>query len=63
MINITFPDGKIKGFENNPTGLEVANSISEGLARDCVALELNGKIVDLTTKIDRDADISLITTR
>ncbi|MBL7179597.1 MAG: threonine--tRNA ligase, partial [Desulfobacterales bacterium] len=46
-----------------PTGLEVANSISEGLARDCVALELNGKIVDLTTKIDRDADISLITTR
>jgi len=63
MINITFPDGNIKGFENNPTGLDVAKSISEGLARDCVALELKGDIVDLNTKISHDADIRLITTR
>ncbi|MEE8432069.1 MAG: TGS domain-containing protein, partial [Candidatus Desulfatibia sp.] len=41
MINITFPDGNIKTFENNPTGLDIAKSISEGLARDCVAMELN----------------------
>jgi threonyl-tRNA synthetase len=63
MVNITFPDGNIKGFENNPTGLDVAKSISEGLARDCVALQLNGEIVDLNTKIAQDAAIKLITTR
>ncbi len=63
MINITLPDGNIKGFENNPTGLDVAKSISEGLARDCVALELSGEIVDLNTKISHDAEIRLITTR
>lgn len=63
MINITFPDGNIKEFKNHPTGLEVAQSISEGLARDCVAVEINGEIVDLNTIIDRDAGIRLITTR
>ncbi|MBW1753313.1 MAG: TGS domain-containing protein, partial [Deltaproteobacteria bacterium] len=63
MINITFPDGNIKAFENNPTGLDVAKSISEGLARDCVALELNGEMVDLNAEISHDANIKLITTR
>ena len=63
MVNITFPDGNIKEFKNHPTGLEVAKSISEGLARDCVAMEVNGEIVDLNTIITRDAGIRLITTR
>ena len=63
MIHITFPDGKIKAFENDPTGLEVAKSISEGLARDCVAMQINGKLVDLNAKITRNAGIRLITTR
>ena len=63
MIHITFPDGKIKAFENDPTGLEVAKSISEGLARDCVAMQINGMVVDLNAKITRDANIRLITTR
>jgi threonyl-tRNA synthetase len=63
MINITFPDGNIKGFENAPSGLEVAKSISEGLARDCVAMELDSKPVDLSTKINQDSRIRLITTR
>ncbi len=63
MINITFPDGNIKGFENNPTGLDVAKSISEGLARECVALELKGEMVDLNAEISHDAHIRLVTTR
>jgi len=42
MINISLPDGSIKSFENAPTGLEVANSISEGLARDSIAVEVDG---------------------
>ena len=63
MINITFPDGNIKGFENAPSGLEVARSISEGLARNCVAMELDSELVDLNAKISQDSRIRLITTR
>ena len=63
MVNITFPDGNIKGFEKTPTGLDVAKSISEGLARNCVAMELNSELVDLNTKINQDAKVRLITTK
>lgn len=62
MINITFPDGNIKGFENNPTGLDVAMSISEGLARNCVAMKLDSELMDLNTKITQDSRVRLITT-
>jgi len=61
MINITFPDGNIKGFENNPTGLDVAMSISEGLARNCVAMKLDSELMDLNTKITQDSRVRLIT--
>ncbi|QTA90187.1 threonine--tRNA ligase [Desulfonema magnum] len=63
MINITFPDGTIKAFENSPTGSDVAKSISEGLARNCVAMELNGNLVDLHSEITQDSQIRLITTK
>jgi len=63
MINITFPDGNIKSFQSPPTGSDVAKSISEGLARNCVALELDGKLVDLNTEIKHDAVVRLITTK
>lgn len=63
MVNITFPDGNIKRFENDPTGMDVAKRISEGLARDCVAMELDSVLVDLNTKISRDSRVRLITTR
>lgn len=61
MVDITFPDGQVKHFEGNPTGLDVAKSISEGLARNCVAMELNSSLVDLNTKITQDAKIRLLT--
>lgn len=63
MINITFPDGNIKGFEEIPNGEDVARSISERLARDSVAMEVNGQIVDLATQLTEDARVRLITTR
>ncbi len=63
MINITFPDGNIKSFEDSPTGLDVAKSISEGFARNCLAMELNSDLVDLNTKIAQDSQIRLITTK
>ena len=42
MITITLPDGNKKTFEQPPTGLDVAQDISAGLARDCVAMEIDG---------------------
>ncbi len=63
MIHITLPDGSRKPFDDYPTGLDVAKSISEGLARDCVAMELDGEVVDLNQPIKADAAIRLITTR
>ena len=63
MINITLPDGSIKQFEAPPSGLDVAHSISEGLARDCVAMEVDGQVLDLYLTIDQDAALRLITKR
>ncbi|WP_373498767.1 threonine--tRNA ligase [Desulfococcus sp.] len=63
MIHITLPDGNIKTFETIPTGLDVAQSISEGLARNCVAMEIDGRLFDLYQEISRDASVRLITTK
>lgn len=63
MINITFPNGDIKSFEKAPTGFSAAQSVSEGLARDSVAMKVNGQLVDLNTPIQEDAEVKLITTR
>jgi threonyl-tRNA synthetase len=63
MVKVTLPDGSIKTFEAVPTGLDAARSISEGFARDCVAMELDGRLVDLNAVIDHDAKVRLITTK
>ena len=63
MINITLPDGNIKSFENPVSGFDLARSISDGLARNCVAMELGDRLVDLSFTIDHDAKIKLITTK
>jgi threonyl-tRNA synthetase len=63
MITITLPDGSIKQFEQPPTGLDVAKDISEGLARDCVAVEIDAQLLDLTRPITSDSTIRLVTTR
>ncbi len=63
MINITFPDGSTKSFDDFPTGFDIAGSISEGLARDSVVMELDDNLVDMSTVVKKDAAIRLITTR
>ena len=63
MVHITLPDGNIKTFENPPTGLDIAKSISEGFARNCIAFQKNGDVVDLGTRIEEDTAIRLITTK
>ena len=61
MIKITFPDGQVREFENGITPFQVALSISEGLARNVLAANLNGEVVDSSTPIDADAALQLLT--
>ncbi|MEZ4528249.1 MAG: TGS domain-containing protein [Desulfobacterales bacterium] len=63
MIQITLPDGNVRQFENAPTGFDVAQSISEGLARECVAAEVDGNIADIYAPISHDAKLRLLTTK
>jgi len=57
MINITFPDGNIRQYAAGTTALDVAKSISEGLARVVLAASVNGEGRDLSRPIDSDARI------
>ncbi len=59
MINIKFPDGSVKQFENGTTPLQVAESISSGLARQVLAASVNDEEWDLSRPINGDADIKL----
>ena len=61
MINITFPDGKVQQFEKGTSALEIASSISEGLARNVLSANINGEIWDATRPILEDADLKLYT--
>ncbi len=59
-INITFPDGNVRQYEASVTGLEVAKSISEGLARNVLAAKVNGIVKDLSATITEDATINFL---
>lgn len=61
MITITFPDGAQKEYAHGVTGGEIAHSISPGLAKESVAVVVNGEQWDLTRPIQSAATISLIT--
>ncbi|MGL4588753.1 MAG: threonine--tRNA ligase [Mycoplasmatales bacterium] len=63
MITITFPDGNKKEFENNISALQVAKSISSGLAKTTVSAMVNGKLVDVTDAITTDCELRLLTTK
>lgn len=61
MIKITLPDGSVKEFENSVTPLDIAKSISEGLARNTISAIVNGKQVEITDPITEDATVQLLT--
>jgi len=63
MVNITFPDGNVKSFEGPVDGFAVASSISDGFARTCVAMEVDGTLMDLRLNIDHDAGVRFITVK
>ncbi len=59
MIQITFPDGSQREYENGITGQQIAESISPALARSVVACSVNGEVTELNRPINTDATISL----
>jgi threonyl-tRNA synthetase len=61
QIKITLPDKSDRSFDSGITPLEVAKSIGERLAQDTVAASINGKLVDATTQITQDCELTLHT--
>jgi threonyl-tRNA synthetase len=61
MIKITLPDGAVREYEKGVSSLDVAKSISEGLARKVLAAEVNGQVWDATRPINEDASLKLLT--
>ncbi|MET3535239.1 threonine--tRNA ligase [Chryseobacterium limigenitum] len=61
MIKITLPDNSVKEFEGAVTPLDVAKSISEGLARNTISAIVNNKQVEITTPITTDSTVQLLT--
>jgi threonyl-tRNA synthetase len=61
MIKITLPDGSIREYDKGTTSLQVAKSISEGLARKVLAAKVNGQVWDATRPINNDASLKLLT--
>lgn len=61
MINITLPDGTVREYEQGVTAMDVAKSISEGLARNVLAAEINGEIWDADRPIEEDSELKLLT--
>ena len=61
MINITLPDGSVRPYEKGTTAHQIALSISEGLARNVLAAEVNGQVWDSSRPIENDAAVKLLT--
>ncbi|MBN1186073.1 MAG: threonine--tRNA ligase [Bacteroidales bacterium] len=59
MIKITFPDNSVREYENGVSGIDIARSLSNSLAKEVLAVSVNGEICDLTRTIDKDASIKL----
>ena len=63
MVAIKLPDGSVMDFEGSVSGLEIAEKISAGLAKNALAVRVNDKLQDLNTTITTDATVTIITTK
>ena len=63
MINITLPDGSVRQVESGSSAMDVAKSISEGLARNVLSAKVNDEVVDANRPITEDATLQLFTWR
>ncbi|GAA5356096.1 threonine--tRNA ligase [Streptococcus uberis] len=61
MINITFPDGAVREFESGITTFDIAQSISNSLAKKALAGKFNGQLIDTNRPIDTDGSIEIVT--
>jgi threonyl-tRNA synthetase len=61
MIQITFPDGAVREYEAGISSLDIAKSISEGLARKVLAAEVDGEVYDVTRSIHNNAAVKFLT--
>jgi threonyl-tRNA synthetase len=61
MIKITLPDGSVREYAKGTTAMQIAQSISEALARNVLAAEINGKVCDAASPIQQDATLKLLT--
>jgi threonyl-tRNA synthetase len=61
MINITLPDGSVRQYDKGTTSMQIAMSISEGLARNVLAAEVNGQVWDASRPIEHDSAVKLLT--
>ncbi len=61
MINITFPDGSVKQYESGITPLEIAKSISSGLAKKVLAAQFKDTVIDSTLPLQEDGSLQLLT--
>ena len=61
MIKITLPDGSIKAYEKGITPMDVAKSISEGLARNVISAKFNEEVIETKTPLTSDGDLVLFT--
>lgn len=60
-VKISLPDGSIKEFERGVSAMDVAKSISEGLARDVLSAKVNGEVWDANRPITEDSSVNLLT--
>ncbi|MBS6735136.1 MAG: threonine--tRNA ligase [Clostridiales bacterium] len=60
-MKITLKDGSVKEYDQPKSVIEIAQDISEGLARAATAGEIDGEVVDLRTSVDRDCQLSILT--
>ena len=63
MVAITLPDGSIRNFDHPVSGAEIAADIGPGLAKNALAIRLDGAMKDLSTVIDRDAEVAIVTSK
>jgi len=61
MINITLPDGSVRQYDRGTTSMQIAMSISEGLARNVLAAEVDGEVWDASRPIEKDSAVKLLT--
>ena len=61
MIKISLPDGSIREYAKGTSSIQIAQSISEGLARNVLAAKVNGEVIDANRPIEQDSSLNLLT--